>query len=339
MRLGLIRYERRNERPVRLRVKQFVALTWLTALEALRQPICLLLAASSIALVTVLPALIMYTMGEPQKLVRDSALAVHFVGGLLLAAYTAVAAMQHEIKRGTVATVLTKPVGRTLFFLSKFCGVALVLILYSLAIGIATLLSARMVSEYYVLDWWVGAPMMAGVVAAFTLAGLLNYFVNKPFVQTAFWFLLGMLALVLVGTSFFNSAGQLATWGSMITWKIVPASLLITMALMVLAAIGVSLATRLDTVPTLSVCSVLFMVGLMSDYLFGRQAAQHVVAAVLYGLVPNWQHFWMTDALSGDGTIPWSYVGQVAVYALFYLAGVLVLGILAFDRMELKASA
>ncbi len=325
-------------RPVRLRVKQFVAIAWLTTLEALRQPICLLLEATSIALVAVLPSLIMHTLGEPQKLVRDSALALHFVGGLLLAGYTSVAAMQHEIKRGTVAAVLTKPVGRTLFFLAKFAGVALVLVLFSLASGIATLLSARMVSEYYQLDWWVGGPLMGGIVAAFVVAGALNYFTDRPFVQTAFWILLGALTLVLVVTNFLSADGKLVAWGSLITWKIVPATVLITLALVLLAAVGVTLATRLDTVPTLSLCSVIFMVGLMSDYLFGRQAANHLIAAVLYGIVPNWQHFWMTDALSGEGTIPWAYVGQVVEYTVFYLAGVLALGILAFERMEVKSA-
>jgi len=90
-------------------------------------------------------------------------------------------------------------------------------------------------------------------------------------------------------------------------------------------------------VPTLAICSVVFLLGLMSDYLFGRVAAQNKLAAFLYAVLPNWQHFWMTDALSGDGTIPWVYVVRVAGYALFYLAGVLCWGILAFRRMEVKA--
>lgn len=324
---------------MRWRVRQLAAITWLTTREALRQPICLLLAAAGVVLVAVLPGLIMHTLGEPQKLVRDSALALHFVGGLLLAVVTAVTTMQHEIRRGTAATVLTKPVGRSLFFLGKFAGVALVLLLFSLASGLATLLSARMASAAHELDWWAGGPMLGGIAAAFGLAGLLNYYASRPFVQTAFWLLLGALAVVLVATSFVDRDGHLVPWGVAITWKIVPASVLITLALVVLAAVGVTVATRLDTVATLALCSVVLLIGLMADYLLGRYAADHALAAVLYGLVPNWQHFWMTDALSGDGVIPWSYVGQVARYAGLYLAGVLGLGLVAFERMELKASA
>ena len=67
-----------------------------------------------------------------------------------------------------------------------------------------------------------------------------------------------------------------------------------------------------------------------------RRAASNPVAAWLYRLVPNWQNFWMADALTGGGTIPWAYVGQAALYAGWYLAGVLALGMLAFSRAEVK---
>ncbi len=79
----------------------------------------------------------------------------------------------------------------------------------------------------------------------------------------------------------------------------------------------------------------MFLAGLMSDYLFGRIAAENRIAAVLYAVLPNWQHFWMTDALTGEAGIPWLYVGRTALYAAFYLAGVLCWGIVAFRRMEL----
>ena len=39
-----------------------------------------------------------------------------------------------------------------------------------------------------------------------------------------------------------------------------------------LAALAIACATRLDLIPTLAICSALFVLGLMSDYLFGRRA-------------------------------------------------------------------
>ncbi|MDW8345226.1 MAG: hypothetical protein RMM51_12160, partial [Verrucomicrobiae bacterium] len=106
----------------------------------------------------------------------------------------------------------------------------------------------------------------------------------------------------------------------------------------VLAALAQALATRLNTVPVMATCSVFFLVGLMTDYLFGRIAHHHWWAAWLYALLPNWQHFWVVDALTGEeGRIPWAYVLRAGWYALLYTVGMLSLGFLAFRTAEVKA--
>ena len=322
--------------PLRLQIKQFIALAVLTALEAIRQPICLLLTTTGIVFVTLMPVLIMHTMGEAQKVIQDSALAFQFVCGLLLGGYAASAALGHEIRHGTVASILSKPVGRELFFLAKFCGVTLLLLLYALGMTVATLLSARMTTDAYQLDWWVGVPLFVAPAVTFALAGLINYYTRRPFVSNAFGLLILAMVIIFVATGFVDAQGNVVPWGTMVPWRILPAIVLVTMAIIILAAVAVALTTRLETVPTLAVCSVLFLLGLMSDYLLGRHVAQSKLAAVAYGLIPNWQHFWVVDALTNEGAIPWSYVLQTGVYAAFYLSGVLGLGILAFRRIEIK---
>ena len=87
----------------------------------------------------------------------------------------------------------------------------------------------------------------------------------------------------------------------------------------------------------LSAALVVFLAGLVSDYVFGRNAANHPLALVLHRILPNWQHFWMADALSGQETIPWTYVAVASGYALLYLAGVLCLGMLVFRNTEVRA--
>jgi len=39
-----------------------------------------------------------------------------------------------------------------------------------------------------------------------------------------------------------------------------------------LAALALACSTRLDMIPTLAICSAFFLLGIMSDYLFGRRA-------------------------------------------------------------------
>lgn len=321
----------------RVWARQFLAVAIVTSREAMRQPITLLLAGSSVVLTALLPVLILHQIGEAQKLVRDSALAAQFVFGLLLGGYAACATVRHELRRGTVATVLVKPVARGLFFTAKFVGVMAVLVVYAVATGCALLLATRMATESYQVDWYAGGALFAAVALA-VLGGLaMNYFAGRSFVSTTFLQLVVWLIVGLAVSSVFDAEGRPVAWGQPVDWRLVPAVALITMALGVLAALAQALATRWNTVPVLAICSVFFLVGLMTDYLFGRIAQQHWWAYWLYTILPNWQHFWLTDALATeDGRIPWVYVGRAGVYALLYTLGVLGLGFLAFRTAEVK---
>ena len=75
---------------------------------------------------------------------------------------------------------------------------------------------------------------------------------------------------------------------------------LLGLAILVLQAFAVLLATRLEATPALVVCSVVFLGGLMSDHLFGRFAADSRIASLLWRLTPNWQHFWTADWLVAE---------------------------------------
>jgi hypothetical protein len=116
-----------------------------------------------------------------------------------------------------------------------------------------------------------------------------------------------------------------------------PAAILILFALWILAGLAIACSTRFELMPTLAICSGVFLLGLMSDYLFGRLAeAGSWWASVLYTAVPNWQLFWLADALEGKKVIPWSYVGRAFGYVLGYLGAALALALLLFEDRELS---
>jgi hypothetical protein len=304
-----------------------MAVAVLTLLESLRQPFLLLLTTSSVVFVCLLPVLLSHVMGATQQVVQDSALALHFVAGLLLAGYTASVSLGREIRQGTLATVLVKPVSRELYFLAKFAGTALVLALFATAVGTATMLSSQSARDAYLVDWVLSVGIIVAVVIAFVVAGLLNYFARWTFVSTAFVLLVTLL-IVVAGLATGREGFPVRVW---------PAIVLVTQATIVLAGIALALISRLELVPTLAICTILFLAGLMTDYLLGRPAQTNMFAALLYNVLPNWQHFWTADALAGEGTVPWVYVRQVTGYAMFYLLGVLSLGMLAFRNVETKA--
>ncbi len=318
-------------------VNQFFTIARLTALDAVRQPLSFLLFASTLVLIAVLPLVLSHTLGESVKFVRDGSLAFMFLAGLILGAHMACATLSNEVRHGTVSVVLSKPMARATFFLAKYAGIAAVLVLFAAGILMAVMLSVRTAFDAFITDWWSAAPLLLACVGAFIVGGLINFFFRRPFISNAFVSLLLLLTLAFVFAGFVDQQGRFMTFGALYDFRILPAGLLITMAVLVLAGLSVSLATRLPTIPTLSICGGLFLLGLLSDYFFGQQAATSGAAGTLYYLLPNWQHFWVVDALSGDGVIPAQYVCMAGAYAVLYLSGILLFGLLAFQRMEVNA--
>lgn len=322
---------------MRLQAKQFTAVASMTALEAMRQPILLLLTLSTVAFIAAMPFVFTHVLGESVRIVRDSAMALLFVGGLVMGSHAASAALAREIRRGTASSILSKPVERGLFFLAKYTGVAIAMLLYAAVTTVAAVLSTRCARESFYYDWWGAGPLFSAILLALAISGLENYFARRPFVSRCFGWLVVLLPVALAVSCFQPVDAEKSTaFGSGMPWNVVPAATLVALAILVLAGFAMALSTRLEIAPTLTLCSAIFMAGLMSDYLLGRHAGTSRLAAFLYGIIPNWQHFWAMDALNAHG-IPWSYVLHAAGYAGLYLAALLCAGIVSIRGMEVRS--
>lgn len=326
-----------------LRARQFVALSGLTAKEAIRQPICLLLVTACTVTITLIPVLLMYKFGEDGKLVRESSLACHFVFGLFATGYAASWSLAREMRSGTASAVLSKPVHREMFFLAKFAGICGLVAAFSACATIATLMSERVSERFissgdvygYTTDWQAARLLAAAPILAFLIAAWLNFRFRTPFGSAAFALLFVFLVLAFFTSACFGRDGAISSFGFRVQWRILPAALLVMLSLMVFAAIALGLSTRMGTAPTLALCAAIFLIGLMSDYLFGKNASSSLAAHVTYWVFPNWQHFWAAEALADGGTVPARYVLSVAWYALVYVGGVLCLGAASFRHAEM----
>jgi hypothetical protein len=181
--------------------------------------------------------------------------------------------------------------------------------------------------------------IFAGAVAvAYSVAGFTNFFLRRPFVSDAVFALVVMVTLaafvILQFTQQMQSLGERAA----VNWRLVPAGILILFAFWIFAAVAMACSTRLDMIATLAVCSAVFLVGLMSDYLFGLPAEKGSWwASALYSIVPNWQLFWLADALeTGKSTFQWTYVGKAFGYMIFYTGASVAMAVALFDDRELS---
>jgi hypothetical protein len=306
-------------------------------MELIRQPVFLLLMTTSGVFIAYLASMPYFGFGDDPKLVKDSVLAVMLLAGLLGAVLSASNSVAREIHAGTALAVLSKPVGRAQFLLAKYLGLAGALSVLAYLNLIAVLLASRMAYDAYGDTDWVALGIFCGaLLLAYGMGGFSNYFLRRPFVSDAVLCVVGMSTLAFIGINFIGKEGQLQAFGTGIDWRMAQAAVLILFAVWILAGLALLCSTRLEMISTLAICSAFFLLGLMSDYLFGERAkAGSWWASVLYSVLPNWQLFWTGDALEEGKAIPWSYLGAAFGYVLAYVGAALAVALYLFEDREL----
>ncbi len=319
-------------------MRQSIAIATNAFMELIRQPIFLLLMTFSASFDIFLASVSYFGFGDDPKLVKDSVLAVMLLTGLFGAVLSAAASLAHEIRSGTALAVLSKPVGRAQFLLGKYAGLAGALTLLTYVNTVTSLLASRMAFDAYGNADQVGIKIFFGLlILAYLCGGFTNYFLRRPFVPDAVFFVVLLVTLSFFVINSLDKEGKWQTFAVGVDWRLIRAAILILFALWILSGLALACSTRWDVMPTLALCSGLFLLGLMSDYLFGRRAAAGSWwASILYTVVPNWQLFWLADALENKKNIPWTYVGKAFTYVVAYLGASLAAALLLFEDRELN---
>ncbi|MBL9166612.1 MAG: hypothetical protein JNN07_02585 [Verrucomicrobiales bacterium] len=319
-------------------MQRFVAIALNGFLELARQPVVLLLCTSSAVVIIFLASIPYFGFGSDAKLVKDTVLAVMFLSGLFGAVLSASNCVAREIRTGTALAVLSKPVGRTQFLLARYAGLVGILTVTVYVNLLACLLATRMAYDAYGdADLRSLAIYYGSIALAYVAAGFSNFFLRRPFVSDALMGVVILTSLAFVLINFYDREGKPQDFGHGIDWRVISAGLLILFAIWTLAALALACSTRLEMVSTLAVCTTVFLLGLMSDYLFGRAAGQgEFWAKILYGVVPNWQKFWMAEALGEGNHIPLTYLGTAFAYAAAQVGAALALGLSLFEDRELS---
>jgi hypothetical protein len=380
-------------------MRQFITIATNAFMELVRKPVFLLLMTSSAVFEIFLATPFYFAFGDEPKLVKDSTLATMLLAGLFGAILSASASVAREIRGGTVLAVLSKPVGRAQFLVAKFLGLIIALALLTYVNLLAALLASRMAFDAYgSTDLFAVGIFALCLVVAYALGGFSNFFLRRPFVSDAVFCAVLMATVAFVVINFYDKHGAPQAFATGVDWRMVPAAALVLFALWILAALALACSTRFDMIPTLAICSALFLLGIMSDYLFGRRAEpvwrydlqgeiasarwsldqkallKEMVAkydqdhngtlepaereritpedkarlaragmggtwwaSVLYTVTPNWQLFWLADALNAEkGVVQWGYVGKAFAYALCYMGAALAMAVALFEDRELS---
>jgi len=238
--------------------------------ETLREPIFLLLLLTALCMIGIFPVFTMFVFREQIKLVVDSAMATTMVIGWLIAVLSASHAISREIENGTALLLLSKPVKRHVFIVAKILGVLAALSVFWFLCALAAMISIRVAKDQFRLDNTAMAVYFGALALSQIVAGVHNYVTRSSFPMAAVLSMLGLLPLVTVVIYFLPVGGERVG----MAMEVVPALVLILYSVWAMGSLATALSTRFGLVSNLLLCTVIFLCGLMSDYLFGRLAME-----------------------------------------------------------------
>ena len=265
---------------VGLMLMQLLSITRVTFVEAIRQPIFVVLLLLGTLLMVLNPSVSGYSM-EPgsgdNKVLVDLGLGTVFLVGVFLAAFTATGVVHQELTNKTALTIVSKPVPRPVFILGKYIGVSGAILVAGYLLMLVFMLTLRhrvLQNASDPIDWPVVLFGVGAVLGALGLAAAANYLYKKVFTSTFIYALLIMLTgafcLVLLVdkqwhfqspvTDFAADHGRIG--------QVAVGGVFLMQGLLILTAFAVALSTRLSQVVTLVVClGVVMPIGMMSGAL------------------------------------------------------------------------
>jgi ABC-2 type transport system permease protein len=342
-------------------VEQFLAIVRNTFFESIRQPVMLVVLVAATLLIFLSVPLSAFTLEDDQRMYVDIGLSTIFICGTILSAMVATNVLTREIENKTVLTVISKPVTRPVFFLGKYAGVALALTLATVYMGLVFMLIELHGTMPTVTTPYHIPVIVFGLSAAAIAVGVgvwCNFFYGRVFASTVICVLTPLVALAYLLSLLFKPNFEprpIQTAFQVDLWLAIGG---LALAILMLTAIAVAVSTRLNQVLTLFFTLGVFLIGLLSDWLFGRpikayedrlarlaESGQAVATSAgdqltyalckaAYALVPNYQVLWLSDAITQKQPIPMDYMAQTTVYGLLFIVAALAAGVILFQRRE-----
>jgi len=285
-----------------LKFRIFSAIAKTTALEILSEPLSLLVLVAALVMEVLAPAFHYHQFGEPTRMACDAGVSALFTCGMVFAVFPTIRAFRREVESGTLEMALAHPVSRGGFFLAKAAGSLVAYFAFAAIVFTTSLVTVagadiggRIAAKTGGVARLYGpcfAAALAVPVLSLVVGAALNRFARFRFVPSVF-----AIAAVL------SAAGAV--------WFVVPT----IAARMFGAAVPVAISA---TIPLAAAAAF--------SVRFKSNAAASACGIVVALMLPAFGNYVLSDALSGGGRVPWSYVSLVAAATVPAVAFFLVLG-------------
>ncbi len=253
-----------------------------TAREITRQAIFYFIAGGGVALMFFSFSFTLFAFGDEARMIREMGVSTVTICCLCLTSLSATNTISGEIEKGTMMTLLSKPVDRRSVLLGKFFGIltAVSLIFAMMSLFLMISLSVKESLDYH-----------AGLLTAFERVG------SSTVIQLIFSFL------------------QVA----------------------IMCAIATAGSLYLPMISNLICCVVVFVLGNLINYFHGMLMSEGGIpwyVMLFFTFIPNLERFSTIGLDSKFGSFSLSYLALLLIYAIVYIAFVIVLTFELFDRKE-----
>ena len=303
--------------------------------ESLREPVYFLMLFGALLIIGHYPWMTLFVFREQLKLVVDGAMATTMLFSLAVCVLCATSTVSREMRNGTVLLLLSKPISRWSFVLGKMLGILAASSLFCVVCSCASVISVFIAEDQFRLEMTLYLVFL-GILAVACAAGMvMNFLKGSSFSEFSAYAAAVLVAGMLAYCMKFLHHPELSLP------DLFKALLLLLPAVGIMSTLAVAFSTRFDVVPSMCLCTAVFFLGLMSSFLFGGESASPAVSAInslLYAAIPNWQFFWMADAMAVYRSIPTGYVLEAFGYAILYSVIVMIWAVVLFQNREAAGS-
>lgn len=308
-----------------------------TLIEVIRQPVYSIILATTFALVLLSPYFTMFAMLANLPLLKDMGLATLLIMSLLLSLFSTIHVVQEELEERAILNLLSKPIPRFVYILGKYIGIILAI---AIAQGLITLVLLQVVrveiteAAYSKADYPVLCGYLLACVISVGLAAFANYFYERSFYSSLIGLAVPVFSIFFILIGLVSPKWELQPLWYNVDIQLAIAALFLFFAAMILAAIALAASVKTATLGAAGITILFFLLGLFSDYLFGRHDT--VISQIFHRILPNLQIFLVSDAILDERMIPYEYAVSLCLYTLCYVTGLLALAMAFFQSREAK---
>lgn len=268
---------------------------------------------------------------EHTRLVRDQTHSILFICGALATAFGLIRVVTDDIRRGSGAVLMSRPISGAVLIAGKLCGVLACtgMLVISGAAAITWISEINHHSEMVEMGSFI--MYIIAVFASLGVGAGRQYMSGANFSKGS-----------TVSLMFFLCAGVTLRYftaaGAHFDFTGLKSVALLFLALAVFASIVLVVAVIADSAIVLGVSILIFFFGLLAEYLCSVVLGGEL-GGILVAVLPNWQMFWILEKIGMGHEIPLVYFFKCGIHAFLLCFMYTNIAVMFFDKSEIKGVA